>query len=264
MARVLASRSVRGLVGGAGLRPRAMQGLLLPGGSPTNREVCFAYPVLRCRVEGHPHPRNALHVDLGRHVVWRKRACPRRLGGEGVGAAVKWRSVAVVADSSLTKLEFSPWCTLACRCHVARSSSHRWARITSVARPAGLRTGAEVSGCSWFCLRFGARAWLAFRRPPWSFDDQGPRGMDLEIAAEGLASSARSRDAPACSRHAWVGSSLRSPRQGSSSIRVGVGLGRRWLGAMLGRPRSATAAAPLGPQAGRGSGSPESEHQVST
>lgn len=263
MARVLAS-SARSRAGGRGWAPAQShaRSSALRVVSDQPRSV-FAYPVPRYGGEGHPHPRNALHVDLGRHVVWRKRACPRRLGGEGVGAAVKWRSVAVVADSSLTKLEFSPWCTPARRCHVARSSSHRWARTTSVGRPAGLRTGAEVSGCSWFCSYFvrglGCRSGVS-------------RGLTTTRRLEGRISGSMPRGSPPLPvlatprhalRHARVGSSLRSPRRDSSSFRVGAGLGRCWLGEMLGRLRSATAAAPPGPPAGRGSGSPESEHRVS-
>lgn len=54
---------------------------------------------------GGPSSKGDRVVTASAATVWRQRACSRRFGDEGVGAAVKWRFETSVSDSSLTQLE---------------------------------------------------------------------------------------------------------------------------------------------------------------
>jgi hypothetical protein len=119
---------------------------------------------------------DALRRGFGCVAVWRQRACPRRLGGEGVGAAVKWRFGTSVSDSSLTQLEVA----LRRRRHAGGAGGSFADRRRARDRFGGC--GSLVSGPVWSLLctprvrmRFAAFGAPTPRRVALAF---GPRGWD--------------------------------------------------------------------------------------
>jgi hypothetical protein len=136
--------------------PESYAGLSLFSLSLAGWEACFTHHVPWYVREGHPRERIALRRGFGCGAVWRQACLSRRLGGEGVGAAVKWRFVASASDSSLTQLESALRCHPACRWH--RWSAGRiiaWFASFRRRRPTGLRIGVGLSVCSLHLTRLG-------------------------------------------------------------------------------------------------------------
>lgn len=175
-----------------------MQGLLLCGWSPINREACSH--TLCLGTGGRPSSPEERVARRPRSTCSVAKAClspsPRRRGRRRCGEVEVRR-----CRGGLEPHQVGVFSAVYTGSPVSRGS---FVEPSLGSHHFGGAACRSPDWCGGFrvllvLLVLRATARLSFRRQPWSYDDQKTRGTDLGIDAEGLASSARSRDAPACS-----------------------------------------------------------------